>query len=299
MSGPIALLLLSLALGATAVGLTATVFHPLVAYYAIWSVVSAVDAANLLGLPPVAGKAILILALGQVAVLLGAVLVTALVPRPASRSPANPDAYSREPRARQLATSPSPTRLWIAVAVLGVTVLIAVITFRTSIEGAAGLPLTALSLEEIRALTISGPAAHTGIASLGLTLAALLAACGVVIAERKRAIGGAIAIAAIVATTVSPQRTNTLTALGVVFALLLYRRAQRPRRRRRQSSYPLIVGVIGVVVVGVVFFNTVGNRLNKNSLFTNAVHSTTVPESLVPLTVYWPASTSALSTTLS
>ncbi len=300
MTGALTLLALSVTLGLGTVAIAGGIGHPLVVYYAVWSVVFAVDAINPLGLPTVTGQAISVMAVGQAAVFAGAVVFGAFVPR-APRGGAllavdHP--YAQPGSSQEPTSSPSEARLWVGIAVLAITVVVGISAFQHGVESAAGLPESALSASEIRALSGTESVAHAGVATLGLTLAALLAACGVIIAERRRGFGWTIAALGIAATTVSPQRTNTLTALGLVFALWLYRRSQQ-QSLRRSGAYIVVLGVVAIAIGGTLFFNTVGNRLGKSTIITQAVGETAVPRALVPLTAYLTASPSALSTTLS
>lgn len=301
MVGSLELLILSVVLGVSAAALLEAIAHPIVLYFAAWSAIFLVEAWNPLGMPPVVGKARLILAVGQVAVFLGALLFRAGSRRSTSQ---RDDALGRAAMADDAAsgetsnTAPSTMRLWLSIALLGLVVVVGVRSFESSVERSAGLPISALSPSQVRSLSGSGPVAHAGLSVIGLTLAALLAACGVIVAERRPLVGWPLAAAAVFATTVSPQRTNTLTALGLVLTLWLYRRAQRQSGRRRRPSYRVIVGIVGLLIVATVFFNTVGERLGKSAIITNQVHSSTVPKSLIPLTTYLTASPSALSTTL-
>lgn len=257
--------------------------HPLTVYFALWAACFATVAINPFGFTPLDAKSgtLLCVALGAVAV--GSIVAGGSRPRIGTS---------------QFVSAYSYRALFALAVILGGIVAYGLFAERAAIAAAAGTAFDSLSPSRIRFVTVYGGAAHIGLGAVAFECAPLLAGVGIVIARRS-ALGWLVTALALLATTLTPARTFTVTTAVIAMVFWLYLRDgdSSSRRRLRHRSVTLLV-VTTAVIGSILYFYQSGNETRKNELLTAQVAQTPIPPQLTPLAVYFSAGPQALTRAL-
>jgi hypothetical protein len=256
--------------------------HPVVMYFALWTVILLSLVPNLLHLRPLTARGAGLLALGLGAVFLGCLGGQELARRLRSNEDHNP-------------THPDSSTVRLTVFLLIATILFVygVFIFRNSISAAAGGGSGFSSLEPQQVLYLSEHGnANSSLSGIFVSLAPVIA-CGGVILGRRIVWGYAFTILALVLITTDPART--LTYITAVAALITWLYTSR-RGRRRYSVWRVTIAALAAIG-GLLYFHHQEVVLNKTQHIAT-LDASPLPSSLVPTTLFFTGAPVALSQAL-
>jgi hypothetical protein len=184
---------------------------------------------------------------------------------------------------------------------LGLSILVGVLAFRSSVEAASGQRFGDISAQQVRFFSSVGYGRHAGILATGLVFAPVVSCIGV-LAARRRWWGWFLLIGPFLATTQIPGRTLTLTT-GVTTALFwAYTRPtgipklapSSSKGGSRRISTILLVAMFALL--GVVYFQTTSDTLKKSQPITGgSPQASYLPAALAPTVLYLTGSPAAFS----
>lgn len=286
------LLVLSLAIEAAVFAVVSTRirfghFNILTSFYVLWTGIFLVIAWNPLMLVPVGGAAALIMAVGMLAVLGGAVLATQWI---------KSDLATHQ--AVGLVESPRIFRWTVGLIVASVGLAVGVLAFRNSIVAAAGsTSFGQLTAEQVRYYQDFSAASHPGLGTALFALAPLVAAGGIVLG-RHRKFGYLFTVYAIVMSAQNPGRTLVIDcAVTSVLCWLYYKPVRASSRSEVQHRWRRFILVAAALVCLVGYFQYEGDLLKKSNP-EQIIGGTKVPLPFFSVIIYLTGEPEALSAAL-
>ena len=286
------LLAFSLAIEAAAFAVASTRiglrhFNVLTSFFVLWTGIYLVIAWNPLMLVPVAGAAALIMAVGMLAVLGGAVLATQWI----TSHPATHQAVG-------LAESPRILRWTVGLIVASVGLAVGVLAFRNSIVAASGsTSFGQLTAEQVRYYQNYSAAIHAGVGSVLYGVAPLVAAGGIVLGRHRR-FGYLFTAYAIFMAAQNPGRTLVINcAVASVLCWLYYKPVRTGTRAEVQHRWRRVILVATALVCLVGYFQHEGDLLKKSTP-EQIIPGTKVPPTFFSVIIYLTGEPEALSAAL-